>query len=189
MLESLIELDKKVFFLINGNHNSVFDFIMYWISDDWIWLPFYLLLVFLIWKKVKKKTILIAITAILLFITTDQTSTLLKKSIERYRPSRDPMIENTVHIVNDHRGGKYGFISSHASNTFALAAFISMLGIAGLKWLNCVLFPWAILIGYSRIYLGVHYPGDILGGWLFAFICAFIFYCLYKFTERKIFSG
>jgi len=173
MLELLNNIDTNLFLFLNSLHSSFFDPIMHWISGKLSWLPLYILIIgYLIWHS-KIKSIWIILSLILLIVLSDQLSVHLFKNVfERLRPCHNSLIADQVHLVNNHCGGKYGFLSSHASNTFALAGFLTFLFRA--KWISISLLIWAGVVSYSRIYLGVHYPFDVLCGALFGLILSFI---------------
>ncbi|MEM6526359.1 MAG: phosphatase PAP2 family protein [Bacteroidota bacterium] len=189
MLEILLEWDRDLLLFLNSLHAPWLDQVMYWISEKEIWIPFYVLIIGLIIREYKWKSIIYITGIILAIAATDQLcSGFMKPFFERFRPSRDPSLEGLVHIVNDYRGGKYGFASSHAGNTFALATFLFLTFKKRFKLISWM-FLWAAVVSYSRIYLGVHYPGDILVGGLIGVGFGFIFYRftqLYftKFTEH-----
>ena len=165
MIEQIINWDKSLLLYLNGLHSPFWDFVMWWISDKLIWIPFYLFLVYLVIKNYKIRTIDVLIVAALLVTLTDLVSDIFFKEVfHRLRPSHDSQIESQVHLVNDYRGGLYGFVSSHAANTFGVCFYvISILG-KKVKYLTPIMIVWAVVVSYSRIYLGVHYPLDVFCG-------------------------
>lgn len=174
MLEFLKELDKDVLLLLNSFHTPWLDPVMFWISKTFFWLPLYLFLLFLVIKNFKKDTWIILIGITLTILLSDQiTSGIMKPFFERLRPSREPSLQGLVYLVDGYKGGKYGFASSHAANTFATALFFWMLFKAQYRWM-WLLFVWATVMTYTRIYLGVHYPGDILVGMLIGLGAAWV---------------
>ena len=185
-MESIKQIDTGLFLLLNGLHNSFFDFIMYWLSNKLIWIPIYLFIIYSIIKKFgTKKGIFITISLILAIIIADQISVHFFKNVFlRYRPCHNLKIKNLVHLVNNRCGGQYGFISSHASNFFTLATIVTLL--FKQKKVSFLMFFMAILVSYSRIYLGVHYPLDILVGALLGIILGFfVNYMINKFIINK----
>jgi undecaprenyl-diphosphatase len=161
---------------------------MYWASNKLIWIPLYALLVFLIYKQYGNKTIVIFVLAIALMIASDQlTSGLIKNIVERPRPSHEAALTGQVHVVDNYEGGKYGFPSGHATNTFALAVFSILLIGKRFKWIKYVVLSYALLVSYSRIYLGVHYPGDVICGMIIGSLLGFIFYNIWGYSEKKIY--
>lgn len=165
MLEKLKALDTELFLYLNGKHNAFWDPIMYWASDKLFWIPFYLIIAIFIILVYKKRSLLIFIGIAILITLSDQlSSSLIKPWVERLRPSHNPAIESLVHLSKAGAGGLYGFVSSHSANSFALFAFLSVVLCSRFKWVKYLLFFWAILTSYSRIYVGVHYPGDVLCG-------------------------
>jgi undecaprenyl-diphosphatase len=185
-MEALIELDKKLFFFFNGLHTPWLDPVMVVISNTWAWLPLYIFLLYVLLNHYKKKTAIIIVALTLTIFLADQfTSTVMKPYFARFRPSRDPALREMVHIVGNHRGGKYGFASSHAANTFGVATFLFLALRNSKKWIPWI-FLWSVIVTYSSIYLGVHYPGDVLvGGIVGALFGCMIFYLTSKVLSLK----
>ena len=184
-MDWLLKLDTRLFLAINGWHNETWDGIMWWISGKVTWWPFYLLLLaFLAWKK-RGQLLPMIVFIVLLIAVTDQTSVHLFKNIfERLRPCHEPALNGLVHLVNDRCGGSYGFISSHAANSFGVA-FLVLLWIRE-KWFTALMVVWALLVSYSRIYLGVHYPGDVLVGGLWGAVCGWLVFLLFRWVRSRM---
>ena len=177
-MEFLQKIDEHLFYLINSLGWKQMDELMILVSSKWFWIPLYIYIIFLIYKNFKSDfyKILLAL-AVLIFLADFGSVHLFKEVFQRERPCH--IIEG-IRIV-DGCGSPFGFISSHASNSFAIAFFISILFQRYWWFVNLV--SWAILIGFSRIYLGVHYPFDILGGmfWgLFVSLLVYKFYNIFK---------
>lgn len=184
MLEKIKELDQELFLELNGIHNPTMDFIMYWLSDRFIWFPFYGLLLAFIIYKLRWKAVYTVTAIILTIICADQfTTRFMKAYFQRFRPCHEESIQSLVHMVAG-CGGSYGFASSHAANTFGLA-MITWLIFKDKYPKFSLLFFWAIPVSYSRIYLGVHYPLDIIVGALVGMLIAFLIYKLYKWILLK----
>ena len=178
MLEYLNSTDTQLFLFLNGMHNIFFDPIMYWFSDKLIWVPMYLLIAFFIVKHYKIEGVVMLLFVGVVIALCDQTaSTLIKNAVLRFRPSHEPTLAGLVHLSKAGAGGMYGFVSSHAANAFGLATFLYFVLDKYFNILKYWLFIWAVLVSYSRIYNGVHYPGDVL---VAAFIGAFIGWAISK---------
>ena len=180
MIDWFLNLDNELFFFLNNLHNSWMDTIMWHISGKWQWVPFYVLLLFYIIKTYKKQSVYILIALTCVIICSDFiASGIFKPYFERLRPTHDPRWEGMVHIVNGYKGGRYGFASSHAANTFGLATMIFFI-FRSIYRITPYIFLWALVVSYSRIYLGVHYPLDIITGAIIGFFSALVFYFLAK---------
>ncbi|MCQ2307909.1 MAG: phosphatase PAP2 family protein [Bacteroidales bacterium] len=159
-------LDHELFLFFNGLHVGWLDPVMTFISSEMGWIPFYAILLYLVFRKSGWRGLLFVVIGVVILITcSDQLSShVFKPVFHRLRPCHDPLIQDLVHLPNGHCGGQYGFISSHACNTFALASFIALIMNKFYKKIGLLMFIWAALVSYSRIYMGVHFPGDVLCG-------------------------
>ncbi|MDR2511021.1 MAG: phosphatase PAP2 family protein [Bacteroidales bacterium] len=185
MINKLIEIDKFLTLGINSFHSKWADFLMYWASDIKIWIPLYALLIIFVIIKYKKWSILIILMTILLIFCVDQSCNLLKNFFERLRPLRDESFNFKLHLLENVRAGKFGFVSGHAGNTFALATFVGYILRQKIKCFKWILPVWAALVSYSRVYLGVHFLGDILAGALLGVIYGLIFVLIFKKIQQK----
>ncbi|MBK7712732.1 MAG: phosphatase PAP2 family protein [Bacteroidales bacterium] len=182
MLESL---DQQLFLFLNSINSPFWDKIMHAVSGVLTWVPLYLAILIYLGLKYKRKFIIILLFIILAATLADQLSVHLFKNVfHRLRPCHEPSLEGLVHLVDGKCGGLYGFVSSHAANSFNIA-LISLLLIRK-RWFTISIILWALTVGYSRIYLGVHYPGDVICGSLFGALIGWGIYELYMMTDRKI---
>lgn len=159
----LLELDQDLLLAINGWNSEFGDQLMWWISNKYSWIPVYVLVLEILIRKYGWKNALwILLMAVPLIVLADQLSSgLLKPWIARPRPCKEEVLQPLLHLVNGKCGGEYGFVSSHSANFFALATYLG--SFFERRW-RILAFGLATLVGFSRIYLGVHYPGDVLGG-------------------------
>jgi len=188
MSDQLLKLDTNLFLWLNSHHSPFWDDVMLFISGKIEWLPLYLMLIAFIIYRFRWKSIPILIAIILAVAMADQLAVkAFKEVFERFRPTHNPEIQHLVHIVNDYRGGSYGFVSNHAANSFSLAMFISLL--FKNRYVTISIFFWALLVSYSRIYLGVHYPGDILGGAVLGIGIGWLIFFTYRKISERIMNG
>ena len=190
MIEALDHIDRRLFEVLNGLHSPFFDEWMYWVSEKWVWIPLYLLVLYAVWHRLNpRQMLLFALSIGLLVLLTDQlASGLLKPWIGRYRPCRDEAdLDFMVHIVRGHCGGAYGFASSHAANFFGLAVFVAQF--FRRPWIWATALGLASLTAYSRVYLGVHYPGDVLVGALIGALAGWGIFALYGYALQKTATG
>ena len=180
MAEFLKNIDSKLFQFINSHYCSSCDFIFYWASDRWIWIPFYIFLLYAVYKNSGKETFKIILSIAVLILLTDQVSVFVKDHVMRYRPCHNLILQSQIHLVNNYCGGQYGFVSSHAANSSGLALFLFFLFRKKINLLSVFIFSWCLLVSYSRIYLGQHYPTDVFGGWIVGFVSAWIIFYFYK---------
>lgn len=164
MLNQLIKLDHQWFLTINAMHNAFFDEIMYWVSYKYTWIPLYCIIIYFIFRQYKKQGIIILLGIILTLLLSDQISVLIKDYFMRLRPSHNPCFESIIHLNRNIKGGTYGFVSSHAANTAGFATLLILYPIFQKKIINIIIISWVLLVSYSRIYNGLHYPADIIGG-------------------------
>ncbi|KAF0130570.1 MAG: phosphoesterase pa-phosphatase related protein [Bacteroidetes bacterium] len=187
MLEFLLQLDRTAFLFLNSLHHPVVDPIMVFVSGKFTWLPLYILLLVILVKHYKWQSIRILLFIALLISLSDQISVKAFKDVfERLRPCHEPEIQSIIHLVTGKCGGSYGFISSHAANSFAMATFMSFALKPIYSKSGLILLIWATLVSYSRIYLGVHYPGDVLVGAVVGAGIGWIVWNFYQFFRKKI---
>jgi undecaprenyl-diphosphatase len=180
MIEKLMEWDRELLLYLNGFHADWLDPAMLWMTETLFWLPLYIFLLYLIFKTYKKDGWIVLLgIAITIFLTDRITSGFMKPYFHRLRPSQEPTLVGLVHLVKQYKGGLYGFASSHAANTLGTAMYFFLVFRKQMKWIVW-LFPWAVVMTYTRIYLGVHYPGDILVGGIVGLLSGWIAYLIQK---------
>ena len=193
MIEEILKLDSKLFLYLNNLGTSKFD--IFWISlskiEANILMYLFLFLLFFYNQKIRPKLIYIFyfIFVIALMITiTDQGANIFKDSFKRLRPCYNESIIDSLRLVKENCGGKYGFFSAHASNSFSLAIFFGLLFINRIRYIIMITIVYASLISYSRIYIGVHYPIDIIFGSFFGIFVGFVMYIFVYLKFLKFFD-
>ncbi|MEL6625349.1 MAG: phosphatase PAP2 family protein [Bacteroidota bacterium] len=189
-MEQLIQWDIDLFFWINQANGPVWDAIMAFVSNKWVWIPVYVLLAILLQKLLgwKKWAFCLLMVGLVITLTDRTTSGVLKPGVARYRPCRvEAGLEKPVHLVNNKCGGKYGFASSHAANFWGLATFLSL--VFRNRWFTLTSCLCATWVAYSRIYLGVHYPGDVVAGAAIGIIAGGCVYILYRSISNRYFPN
>lgn len=163
MIDYLMDIDADALLAVNGLHDLFQDAFWWFVTAKWSSALLVLALLWILLHQNRRHALLVLVMLALAVLVADQVSSgLIKHLVERLRPTHDPSLESMVHVINGYRGGLYGFVSSHAANFFAVATLLSF--VMRHRWVTLSLFTWAVLQCYSRMYLGVHYPGDILGG-------------------------
>lgn len=180
-IQPIIDFDRSLLLMLNGSDNLFYDNLMAVLTSGLTWIPLYLALLVAVIKNNEKvmQILLVVGCALLCVVLADGGADFLAKPFfQRWRPSNDPMIKHMVHVVNGVRGGDYGFFSAHAANTFSLALFFSLL--IRNRLLTFVMVLWSLLNCFTRIYLGMHYPGDILVGLMWGAVSGIVAYIAYR---------
>lgn len=186
MLQELLQLDKEFFLYLNELGTTQWDNFFQFVSHKLSAIPLYLFLLIVTFQKFGSKRTLILLVSIALLITvTDQLSNFFKYGVARLRPCHDPEISTSMRLVKSYCGGQYGYFSAHAANAFAIAVFFGTVLRSKLPYANLCLVLWAALVAYSRVYIGVHYPLDILTGAVIGSLFGWLFVKLFIFALRK----
>ena len=159
------------------------DLVMYYGTKSILWLPLFLLFFYFTIRQFKWKALIILCLAAVMILVSDQLANLFKEFFQRLRPSHEQGLQ--VHLVNAYKGGIYGFYSSHASNSFSVAVFLTLLLGKRFRWIVPLLFSWALFFTYTRLYLGVHFPGDLLMGMLMGSLLGYGFGKLFLTIQRR----
>lgn len=188
MLELLLDLDTRLLLAINGASSPFGDSFMWNYTQIVVWIPMLLTVVYVIAKNNKlRDSLLLVVCLALTFVLADQiSSSFFKPTFQRLRPTHDPALAELVRVVNDYRGGRFGFVSGHAANSFAALTFCALV-IRSWKF-TVPLTLWALVNCWSRMYLGVHYPGDIICGALVGVFSGIVTYCLFLLGEKYLFK-
>ena len=186
-METLSHIDSDLFLFLNGLHASWLDKVMILVTDMWVWLPLYLLLLYWTIKQYGKRCWWVFLAVIIVVLCTDQlASHVCKPVFQRLRPCYNPDFQSLIHLPKGMAGGQYGFVSSHAANTFGVAVLLPPL----LNRFPIALYFWAFVSSYSRIYIGYHYPGDILCGAVIGVLVGLILWKVFQLVVvRKIWKS
>jgi undecaprenyl-diphosphatase len=185
MLKFLKEWDERILIYLNSFHADPLDPIMYQLTQTLPWVPLYIFLSYLIWKVYGRQCWWVFLAVGLTIFFADKTaSALFKPYFERLRPCHNPDLQGIIYNFR-HCGGMYGFVSSHASTSFSVATIMSLVLAKNYPWVRW-LFLWACFFSFTRIYLGVHYPGDVLGGAIIGILSAFVAYQLMLTVRNRI---
>ena len=183
-MEEIILEDKQAMIFLNNLGSSTFDPFWILVSEKWFWIPLYVIFLYFLYKNFNKKSLFYILLFIALGITaSDQIANIFKFGFERLRPCHDPSLEGLLREVKC--GGKFGFYSAHSSNSFFVATYLTMLLGKKIKQLPYFLFVWAAIVAYSRVYLGMHFPGDIIVGAIMGILLALFFGTLAKKVIKK----
>lgn len=185
-IQRLVDIDKQVMLALNGSNSLYLDGVMKIYTSTAVWIPVALVLLFIVLKNNSPRGSLLTVLAVALtIVATDQVSSnLIKPLVGRLRPCNDPSIMHLIDTFNGYRSGGYSFTSSHACNSFGIFTVVSL--IIRNRTLSLSLLLWAVINSFSRIYLGVHYPGDILCGALLGAALGGMVYLAYNFIRKRI---
>lgn len=188
-MDSLLQLDRELLLWINGFHAPALDPVIAAATSTAFWSPLYLWFIYLLFKRLDQKAWVALIAVALTVLMADQiTSGILKPWVGRLRPSHEPELKDLLHLLtnNDgqaYRGGRFGFPSSHAANAFGVVVFLWLTLRRHISWVGSM-FAVAVLISYTRLYAGVHYPSDVLVGAVIGSLCGLLGYLAYQKSIR-----
>lgn len=185
-MDALSTIDSDLFLFLNGLHADWMDGVMALITKMWVWFPLYLLLIYWTVKQYGKRCWWVFLAVAIVVLCSDQLSAhVCKPLFHRLRPCYNTDLQDLIHLPKGLAGGKYGFVSSHAANTFAVASFLTAALRKNHKWMGIVLYLWAFISSYSRIYMGYHYPGDILCGAILGILIGLTLWKVFQYLFAK----
>ena len=183
-------IDTRLFLWLNGLHAGWLDKVMVSITETWPWIPLFALLIFMVFRQYGKRGWWVLLAVAVVLVCSDQLSAhVCKPLFHRLRPCFNPELEGLVHLPKGLPGGRYGFVSSHAANTFAVAAFLTAALRKSYRPIGWWLYAWAFVSSYTRIYIGVHYPGDIVGGAVLGILIGLILWKLLRLILKDHLDG
>lgn len=186
-MEFFTDIDSQLFLFLNGLRADWLDPVMIAITQMWVWLPVYLFLIYLVVKQYGKRCWIFFLVVGVVVLCSDQLSAhVCKPLFQRLRPCYNVDFQDLINLPKGMAGGHYGFVSSHAANTFAIGTFLTAALRKNTKWIGWLLFAWAFLSSYSRIYIGYHYPGDILCGAVLGILIGLIIWKLFQILEKRL---
>lgn len=184
MLEKIIDLDKSLFVFLNNLGSEPFDAIWLLITNQFNWLPFFLLLLYITYKNIGRKKTLVVLLILAVMITfSDQITNLIKNNVQRLRPCNDEELSGLIRVVKD--SDTFSYFSGHAANSIAAMMFVFLILRQNYKY-TYLIFLYPFIFAYSRIYLGLHFPLDIISGYVFGSLVGILFYTIYKKITDKI---
>lgn len=184
MIDYLMDIDADALLAVNGLHDLFQDAFWWFVTAKWSSALLVLALLWILLHQNRRHALLVLAMLAFAVLVADQVSSgLIKHLVERLRPTHDPSLESMVHVINGYRGGLYGFVSSHAANFSAIAMLVSL--VMRHRLVTISMFGWALLQCYSRMYLGVHYPGDILGGIVVGVLAGWLVWCIMRWIQHR----
>ena len=189
MIERLIQFDVDLFLFLNGIHNSYLDFVFWWASQTLVWIPVFICFLYFVIRVYRWQALFVVLFVAVCILITDQVAFYgFKETFQRLRPTHNYYLHYRVYTLHGYLGGDYGFVSNHAANYFGLATFLSILLFRKIRHFTLLVFFWASVISYSRIYMGVHYPADVACGALLGIFVGLPLGYLFKTFSAKVLS-
>lgn len=181
-MQTLVDIDRTLLAFFNGSESLYVDNLAVALTSGFTWIPLYLSLLYVVIKNsetMKQIMLVIGCVCLCVILSDGLADFIMKPMVGRFRPSQDPLLKYAVDVVNGTRGTLYGFFSAHASNTFCIAVFFSLL-VRNSKFVTAMI-AWSLVNCWTRMYLGLHYPGDILAGLLWgSMVGAFVYFVYIK---------